>query len=370
MARGERFGDRVRAFARPWELASFLWVPLVLIAFAFWHELHARDALQDFGIFRRAARLVMDGTSPYAAPNAHALAGFDKFVYPPAAAVLFAPLAEIPVGAARVVMLAGGLLCVLGALRLLGVADWRCYGVASMSAPVVNSLALGALSSFLFLGAAIVWRYRDRPALAGTAAALTALLKVFLWPLAVWLAATRRTGAFVRCMLAGLVLLVGGWALIDFAGLTTYPRMLRVLTDLEGGVSYGPLALLHVSDRTRSVLSILVALLVVVAVVVAARTVDGDRRSFAIAIVGALVATPILWLHYLVLLFIPLALYRPRLSPLWFAPLALWAVPSTNSHGVTWHILLALTVIAAVTLGTLVSFPEPRALRRSVTVNG
>jgi hypothetical protein len=32
---------------------------------------------------------------------------------------------------------------------------------------------------------------------------------------------------------------------------------------------------------------------------------------------AALVMTPILWLHYLVLLAVPIALARPRLSPLW-----------------------------------------------------
>ncbi|MGH7342691.1 MAG: hypothetical protein ACREKH_19575, partial [Candidatus Rokuibacteriota bacterium] len=36
-----------------------------------------------------------------------------------------------------------------------------------------------------------------------------------------------------------------------------------------------------------------------------------------------LVLTPILWLHYLVLLVVPIALARPRLSALWFVPLAL-----------------------------------------------
>jgi hypothetical protein len=33
--------------------------------------------------------------------------------------------------------------------------------------------------------------------------------------------------------------------------------------------------------------------------------------------------TPILWLHYLVLLVVPIALARPRLSALWFVPVAL-----------------------------------------------
>src|SRR3954454_18142197 len=142
---GRSFGDRVRAFARPWELASFFWVPLVALTFAFWHELRARDALQDFAIFRVAARTVFHGASPYVPADPHALAGFDKFVYPPAAAILFAPFAFVPIELGRVLMLFAGLASIFGALRLLGVEDWRCYGVAAMSAPVVNSLALGAL---------------------------------------------------------------------------------------------------------------------------------------------------------------------------------------------------------------------------------
>ena len=50
---------------------------------------------------------------------------------------------------------------------------------------------------------------------------------------------------------------------------------------------------------------------------------DGDRRAFVLALAAAFVLTPILWLHYLVLLVVPIALARPRLSALWFVPLAL-----------------------------------------------
>jgi len=39
--------------------------------------------------------------------------------------------------------------------------------------------------------------------------------------------------------------------------------------------------------------------------------------------VAALVLTPILWLHYLVLLLVPIALARPRLSALWLVPLVM-----------------------------------------------
>jgi hypothetical protein len=58
--------------------------------------------------------------------------------------------------------------------------------------------------------------------------------------------------------------------------------------------------------------------------------VEGDRRSLTLVIAAALVLTPILWLHYLVLLFVPIALARPRLSGLWFVPLALTVFEAMN----------------------------------------
>lgn len=354
------FGDRIRAFARPWELASFLWVPAIALAYASEHELRARDALQNFAIFRTAAKTVLHGGSPYVAANAQALAGFDKFVYPPVTAFLFAPFAVVPLEAARVLMLAAGLAAVLGALYLLEVEDWRCYGVAVMTAPVVNSLALGALSSFLLLGVAATWRYRDRPRVAGPVAALTIVTKLFLWPLGVWLFAVRRIRALAWCAFAALVLVGGGWAAIGFAGARTYPRTLRILEQIESHVSYGPLALFHLSSGARSLLSAVLAVIVVAAVVTTARSRDGERRSLAVAIVGALVVSPLLWLHYLVLLFVPLALYRPRLSGLWFVPLALWLTPSSNSHGETWRVLLVLAVVAVVVARTVLATRRQR----------
>ena len=37
---------------------------------------------------------------------------------------------------------------------------------------------------------------------------------------------------------------------------------------------------------------------------------------------AALAASPIVWVHYFLLLLVPLALIRPRLSLLWFVPFA------------------------------------------------
>jgi alpha-1,2-mannosyltransferase len=348
----DRAGDRLRSFAQPWELVCFLWLPSCVVGFAFWYLMRSDRALGDFPIFRAAAKSVLHGRSPYASPNPAALAHFDTFVYPPAAAFLIAPLAILPYDVGNALMFVLGLGAILAALFALEVRDWRCYGLAALSAPTVDSLALGALTSFLLLGAALTWRYRDRPGLCGIAASLSAVLKLFLWPLGLWLLATRRLHAFAVFAIVAVLAVLLGWAAIDFAGFRSYPQLLRVLSRLEAGVSYSPIALLHLPNSMTVALSFVLIAILVVTVVVAANGADGDRRSFTVAIFGSLLATPVLWLHYLALLFVPIALYRPRLSPLWFVPLVLWVTPTGRSDGTTWKIALALlvTVIVAVSL--------------------
>jgi hypothetical protein len=360
----EAFGDRLRSFAQPWEMAAFLWVPGIVLGFACWYEIRARDALQDFGIFRAAALDVVHGRTPYVTPTASAFAHFDKFVYPPIAAFIFAPFTALPPGAARVAMFAGGLAAVLGALRLLNVQDWRCYSVAVVSAPTINTLALGALTSLLFLGAALVWRYRDRAVIAGVAAATTAVLKLFLWPLGIWLLVTRRWRAAFVCAASAVFLLLVGWAAIGFAGLRDYPTVVHLLQKVEAPASYSVIALFGLSGTAATATTVALSLAAVVAIWLTARGVGGDRRSFAVAVLAALVVTPLVWLHYLLLLYVPIAIYRPRLSGLWFVPLILWATPTTHSHGTSWRIALALAVVGVVAVRTL-GAPGQRVLSRA-----
>jgi len=344
--------DRLRAFARPWELAAFVWVPAIALAYAFWWELRSSSRLEDFGIFVSAAKAVFAGHSPYPAADPHALAHFDKFVYPPSTALLFGPFAWLPLGFAQIVMLVLGVVSVFAALRLFEVRDWRCYGIAAMSAPAVNSLALGAVTSLLLLGVAVAWRYRERPARTGLVVALTAVGKLFLWPLGLWLLMTRRFRAMRYAVAGAVVLVVAGWGAIGFAGMSSYPHLLRVLSRVEEGTSYSPAALLHVSGSAADALTVVLAGVLVASVGLAARGADGDRRALAVAVIGSLVVTPIVWLHYFLLLFVPIALYRPRMSPLWFAPMVLWLTPSTHSHGVTWQIALTLLVTGVVAVRT------------------
>jgi hypothetical protein len=361
------FGDRLREFAKPWELVSFIWVPAIGVSFACYADLRSHNPLQDFGYFRTAALAVVHGRSPYVTPSAAAFAHFDKFVYPPIAALLFAPFAALPQELARALMFAAGLAAIIGALHVLRVEDWRCYGIAVVSAPAINTLALGALTSLLLLGAALAWRYRDHAIVAAVATALTAVLKLFLWPLGVWLLVTRRWRASLICAGTVLVLLLGGWAVIDFAGLRSYPTTLHLLEQVESSASYSVVALLGVSGSAQTATTVALSLLAIVAVAFAARGADGDRRAVAVAVVTSLVTTPLVWLHYLLLLFLPIAVYRPRLSGLWFVPMLLWATPATHSHGATWRIALAVAVVAVVAVRTVGSSLKP-ALNRAGAV--
>jgi hypothetical protein len=94
-----------------------------------------------------------------------------------------------------------------------------------------------------------------------------------------------------------------------------------------------------------------------------------DRLSLTFALAAGFVLTPILWLHYLVLLVVPIALARPRLSALWFVPLAL-----TLFEALDWYrgwprgdgpALVSVTlVVALVFVGSLWSRGRRSGTRR------
>src|SRR5262249_14994410 len=76
-----------------------------------------------------------------------------------------------------------------------------------------------------------------------------------------------------------------------------------------------------------------------------------DRVCYSGAIIVALLASPILWPHYLVLLLVPLALSAPGI-PAWALPVLLWASPQTSSDGAWWRISLVLGAVTGVALVT------------------
>ena len=181
------------------------------------------------------------------------------------------------------------------------------------------------------LAAALAWRYRDRWAVAGTAVGAAVVAKLFVWPLVVWLLLTRRfKAAAVATVGAGAVTLAV-WAAIGFHGLRGYPSLLHNLTRIESVWGYSLVALADrfgLPDPQTSwlLLGVPVAALLLGSCFAGAR--EGfDRRVFVVTIGLAILLTPILWLHYLTLLLVPVALSRRSFGPEWLLPLAFWISP-------------------------------------------
>ena len=70
-----------------------------------------------------------------------------------------------------------------------------------------------------------------------------------------------------------------------------------------------------------------------------------EALAFLFSIVAALALSPIVWLHYLVTLVVPIGILRPRFSVVWLLPIVLWVCPRDgNGEGLETY-LPALVVI-------------------------
>jgi hypothetical protein len=329
----------------------------------------------DYKPLWEASHHVFHGESPYPLPHASALRNEQQFVYPPIAAVLAAPLAVFPFIVAAILFAVIELGGTMLTLWVLGVRDWRCYGLALLWLPVIENILIGSISTLLALGLAIAWRYRDTRWAAPLVVAAVIASKVFLWPVLFWLIATRRSLAATRALVIATIAVFGSWALIGFAGLGSYPRLLDVLSRLEQWKSYSAVAfglVLGLSAGEARALALIACAVVLVGIVLSVRlrpgNPDADRQAFILAIAAAFLFSPIIWMHYLAILVVPIALTRRTLTPLWFVPLAMWATPG-QSHGHAWQVTLGLLVWVVVLAASLrPAWPVPAFRRRPVPV--
>jgi len=83
----------------------------------------------------------------------------------------------------------------------------------------------------------------------------------------------------------------------------------------------------HLPLLAARIISLLVALVLLGAAAWVARDERRDARdrdvaTLTLCLAAALAASPIVWVHYFLLLLVPLVLIRPRLSLLWLVPFA------------------------------------------------
>jgi hypothetical protein len=332
----------VTALQRVWPVLVFAVLPCLVLGGVVAHQLS--DAAQskaffDFHAFWNAGKDVLHGRSPYPPADPHVLAHERSFVYPAPAAIAMAPFALLPFKLAATIFVLLMIAAVPVALWIVGVRDWRCLGIALLSQPVANSVTLDAVSGLLAVGLALMWRYRDRALPAAAALAFVVLLKVFLWPFLLWFAFTRRLRTAALAVAFVAVTALASWAIVGFDSLRSYPHVLRVLTSLLEGKSYSLVALglsLGASSTASRVIAFAIGGAALAAVALRGPRSGADAWSFTLTLGAAFALSPIVWPHYFILLFIPIAIARPRLSWLWALPLPLWIVGAQSTYPPIW----------------------------------
>ena len=351
--------------------------PLVLLALVslvtFVDGLNPGSVGFDFrGAYLRAAERVLDGDSPYPPLEGPEIASFNAYVYPPLVAFASIPFTVLPAGVASGLAVALTGIVLLATLWALNVRDWRCYAAVALWAPTTNALHMASASALVALAAALAWRYRDTVWQLGGAVGLGIATKLLLWPLVVWALVTGRARAAGVAVFTAATVSLALWAVLGFDGLGRYPAVLRRLAELEAQESYslvGAFTSVGIGDSASRALAVAIAVALLGLCAVYGRR-GADFASFSYALAAALAFSPIVWLHYLVLLLVPLGIAKPRFSAVWLLPMLLWLTP-LNGNGEAVQPLLPMLVAAGVFALVLAgdrrrrftSAPEPAASR-------
>jgi hypothetical protein len=382
-AKTRRRGYRIAAIQGS-QLLFFAIVPTALVVAVFvglFTEPLGHPPLFDYhGDIWLAGQRILHGANPYDVPQlarrlaaqehgAHPDPNFALPVYPAPVLVLLAPMATLPYTGSAALFFIAAAAAAIAALYVAGVRDWRCYGAMFLAYPLMHGLVLGNVTPFLMLGTALAWRYRRGTYVIAAAVAAVVTLKLFLWPLLVWMIMIGRAkAALLSLTLCGLAFGLG-WAALGFAGLTSYPHLLSLLSRVESHLAFSVFALL-VSVGMSNYLAIGLSLGAAGALLGLGWALrgrpQGDRHTFALAVLAALVASPIVWSHYFALLYILLAIRRPRFSPVWLAPALLW--PLHDPARSTAEIAVFLTLATLVCLVAVVDWPASWRPRREVAL--
>lgn len=333
-----------------------------------------------------AAIAIREGRSPYPAPVLEEVEVGNPALYPPLLMLFVTPLTFLPWTVAVYLWTALLGVAVAATLFILGVRDIRCYFLALVAQFTVFGLVLGNATLLLVPLVALAWRWRRSWLRCGVVVGLAIAAKLFLWPLVFWLLGTRRYRAFGAAATTTVVAVLVPWVLIGFDGLTSYPDLLRIAEEAYAVHGYSIAALLNglgVELELAARAAVAVGIALAAAAFVVGRR-GAETASVSLAVLAAVLGSPIAWPYYYALLLVPVAIARPRFAGVWVAltlfyasnwlsrdllnqreleaagvpccgrenaPLAVWSV--NHSPPALWH-ALAYTALGAVLVAYVV----------------
>jgi alpha-1,2-mannosyltransferase len=287
----------------------------------------------DLNVFLRAGEAILRGRDFYPRVGSPAVYSGSSFVYPALAVWPFVPLAALPAESATAIFFA---LCAFAVVAVTWLAADRDRWIAVIvmcTAFTITGLQLGALSPLLYVGAVCLWKLRDRPLLFGLVAAPVIVSKLFLAPLLLWPLMAKRYRALAWATSLTLSMLAIGFVSGPL-GAPSYLRLLAQLGTHEAGAGFGLIGLLRNAGLTAlaaQASALGLAALVSVRVYAHYRRVRDERVLYCAGIVCALLLTPVLWSHYLVLLLAVLLALDARRR--WFVVLAIASWVMSPPHG-------------------------------------
>jgi alpha-1,2-mannosyltransferase len=355
--------DAILATAAVWVLALALWLDVRFMGGILGRiSTDSMNVHGDFDTFWRSARAFWEGRDVYAT-------GAElKNLNPPVWVLLISPLGLLePLVAYRCFVLitlfvtVGYLAWMAGEMRLRPA--WAVTGTAMLllSSPLLATLALGQIYPVLALGLVAAWiaDRRGKLVLSGGVLGLVVALKPSLLPVLLWPLVRRRWRAVVAAILAGAVATLIGAAVVGFAATLDW---LRLLSDSSARPYWDNASLpsaaarlftdnpyaQHVATWTWTI-PVAYTLGIAAIVVTAARVRGGAEAGLWALAAAALLASPIAWHNYLVLLApgVLLLLARGWVAPA-FLLLTLQAIP--GQWPLLWNQQQTVTATLALTL--------------------
>ena len=341
-SRGAEVRDAIVVTAAVWVLALALWLDVRFMGGILGRiSTEAMNVHGDFDTFWRSARAFWEGGEVYGT-------GADlENLNPPLWVLLISPFALLePLVAYRFFVL---ITLSITVAYLAWVADelrlrpaWAVIGgvMLILSSPLLATLALGQIYPILAFGLVVAWMAdrRERQRISGAALGLVVALKPTLAPVLIWLLVRRRWGAFWAAIVAGAAATLVGAVVVGFGATLDW---LRLLSESSASPYWDNASLPSAAARlftdnpyTRQVatwawtIPVAYALGIAAIAFTATRTMWDAEAGLWALVAAALLASPIAWHNYLVLLGpgILLLLARGRVAPA-FLLLALQAIP-------------------------------------------